>query len=158
MTNNVETTPAERSINHVVDTIGNGGDRLITDVEKVTAEIVRRIDAVSPKVLEHLESVSAKAWEVLVERERLAGCFSLFSAILLLILLGYLTKFFIRKWNNSIHRAEDLSIFSYIIVAPIITLVIILLAHSGFEHLLFPEYFAAQELIDSIVKIGDKIR
>lgn len=149
-------------INNVVDKLGNGADRLITDAEKFATEFIRRVDSIAPQIATELKSVGLYAWKCLVRQQLAEGIFYTIAGVMIPVLFYIYFRLFVKPYYNSDGSFDDpwdgfFTFFSILLgLGSIIASGIFLF--NGITHLISPEYYAVEELIEKIVELKNPPR
>ncbi len=144
-------------LNNVVDKLGSGADRLITDAEKFATEFIKRIDAVAPQIATELKNIGLYAWKCLVRQQLAEGIFYTLAGVTIPILMYLWFKIFVSRFFDKHDGFYDpwdggLSILSALLLISSIIGTSVCLFY-GITHLISPEYYAVEELLEKIIRI-----
>ncbi len=87
-------------INNVVDKLGNGADRLISDAEKFATEFIKRVDSVAPQIATELKNIGLYAWQCLVRQQLAEGIFYTIAGVMIPVLFYIYFRLFVKPHYN----------------------------------------------------------
>jgi hypothetical protein len=140
-------------VNNVVDKFGNGMDRLITDAEKFATEFIKRVDTIAPQIAAELKTIGLYAWKCLVRQQIAEGIFYSIAGVALLIILWFYFKLLVKPYcYDGKFRDPSEGALTFLSMCMIAGCLIGSGAFlfNGITHLISPEYYAAEELLEKI--------
>lgn len=136
---------ADKALDKISDGMGN----LVNDAEKISSEIISRIDHVAPQMISEIRKTTYYAWECLIRQKRAEGIFYILAAIAIPFIVYLWNKYIIVK----MFKSNDLEavgwgwffLIAFWLAATILTPILL---YYGLSYLISPEYYAVLDLIE----------
>lgn len=138
-------------INNIANKFGNGADRIMSDIEKLSTEFLKRVDVIAPQMASEIKRIGLYAWQCLVRQQIAEGIFYILAGIAIPVLMYLYFKLVMKPYCSIKHNPyDDFSTF-LIVIGVVSTIASIIMTGCflfyGITHIISPEYYAIEELI-----------
>lgn len=152
-----EETSTSVVLNNVVEKLGNGADRLITDAEKFASGFLHRIDSVAPQIAADIKKIGLYAWQCMVRQQLAEGIFYTIAAVALPTLMYIYFRKLIPLFRDRSGVYSDPWDGGFIFVSILLcigaTVGSSIFLFYGVTHIMSPEYYAVEEFIEKLAAL-----